>query len=471
MKTKLLTFGLIFASVIAVAQTPRLSLYEEFTGENCGPCASTNPALNVKLAAPSATPLVVSIKWQVPIPSAPPNAWSLYKTNIAEIDWRYRSTSSGYGYPSQSTPTSAITSGINSAPSGRLDGQHQWAFGAASDHPFYMSQNVIATAQSYTSAFSIVLKREWAQSDSQSFNVLVHITATAPFTSVGNLVFRTVMIEKLVKFKNAIGTAVAPGTNGEKVFESPAVKSYPSIQNGVSLQGSWAVGQTKTFTLNCKVPAYMYDTIRFQSDGITPNANYNRNRQLSELDFVGFIQDDGNRKVAQAVRGSDCEVETVTVSSPVVCEGELVTLTASNNSGGSNFLWSNGQTGAAISVVATANPFTWNYNAASTDSLACPNVGKVGFIVDACTGIKKSNFSGVDVNIFPNPSKGEFLVKTGIAVDKATIVIYNNLGQQVYQQTLNLVETSVKTNLPKGVYLYDVLTASKKLSSGKLIVE
>lgn len=55
------------------AQTPRLVLYEEFTGENCPPCASINPALNALLALPTNTPKVQSIKWQVPIPSAPSN--------------------------------------------------------------------------------------------------------------------------------------------------------------------------------------------------------------------------------------------------------------------------------------------------------------------------------------------------------------------------------------------------------------
>jgi hypothetical protein len=213
----------------------------------------------------------------VPIPSAPTATWSLYQTNKAEIDWRYRSPAAGgYGYASQNTSGGAITGqGVNSAPSGRIDGQHQWAFGAASDHPVNMNNNVISTAQSYTSAFSITMNRAWDPTYS-AVNLTVNITATADFTAVGSLVFRTVMVEREINF------AVQPGTNGEKDFEDVAIKSFPTLQGGTAMAGTWITGQTQTFTLNCPLPSYV--------------------RDKSEVAFVGFIQDDGDQKVAQAVR-------------------------------------------------------------------------------------------------------------------------------------------------------------------------
>src|SRR4051812_5283975 len=81
------------------AQTPRMSLFEEFTGETCPPCAATNPGLNALLLSPVNEKKIIAIKWQVPIPSVPSNTWSLYKTYRGGIDWRYRSSGSGgYGY-------------------------------------------------------------------------------------------------------------------------------------------------------------------------------------------------------------------------------------------------------------------------------------------------------------------------------------------------------------------------------------
>ncbi len=49
MKKQLLILSFATLSVIGSAQTTRMSLYEEFTGENCGPCASTNPGLKIVL--------------------------------------------------------------------------------------------------------------------------------------------------------------------------------------------------------------------------------------------------------------------------------------------------------------------------------------------------------------------------------------------------------------------------------------
>lgn len=265
MKKITLSFSLLITSLTVFSQTPRLSLYEEFTGENCPPCASTNPGLNLILASPTNTPKIVAIKWQVPIPSAPSNTWSLYQTNKVEIDWRWKTLASGgYGY----------TPAINSAPSSKIDGQEASVFGASSGHPANLNNNVISSAAAVPSEFSINMTRAWNQAYS-AVNLTVNIQATQSFSATGNLIFRLVMIERHVHF------VTAPGTNGEKDFEDVAVKSFPTLQNGTPMTaGTWSVGQTQTFTINCPLPSYI--------------------RDKSEIAFVGFIQDDGNQKVAQA---------------------------------------------------------------------------------------------------------------------------------------------------------------------------
>jgi hypothetical protein len=265
MKKITLSFSLLIIGLTVFSQTPRLSLYEEFTGENCPPCASTNPGLNLLLASPTNTPKIVAIKWQVPIPSAPSNTWSLYQTNKVEIDWRWKTAASGgYGY----------TPAINSAPSSKIDGQEATIFGASSGHPANLNNNVISSAAAVPSEFSINMTRAWNQAYS-AVNLTVNIQATQSFSATGNLIFRLVMIERHVHF------VTAPGTNGEKDFEDVAVKSFPTLQNGTPMTaGTWSVGQTQTFTINCPLPSYI--------------------RDKSEIAFVGFIQDDGNQKVAQA---------------------------------------------------------------------------------------------------------------------------------------------------------------------------
>ncbi|PBQ31848.1 hypothetical protein CNR22_08725 [Sphingobacteriaceae bacterium] len=273
MKQQLFLLSFLVLVLSAAAQTPRMVLYEEFTGETCPPCASTNPGLNQLLEADSA--LTIPIKWQVPIPSAPTKTWSLYQTNKTEIDWRWKST--GYGY----TPP------IQSAPSSKIDGQEATVFGAASSHPIDLTHNHLVTAQSYTSPFSITIARAWNKSTT-AVNVTITVQATAPFSSVGSLVFRTVMVERLIQF------SVQPGSNGEKNFEDVAIKSFPTLQLGTSLPGTWTVGQTQTFTLSCPLPAYT--------------------RKKDQVAIVGFIQDDGNRKVIQAARANKAAIPQTALS-------------------------------------------------------------------------------------------------------------------------------------------------------------
>lgn len=242
-----------------VSQSTRVCLYESFCGENCPPCAATNPMLNALLSSSVNAPHVICISWETPIPSAPTNTFSLYQTNKTEHDWRYKNVG-GYGY------------NISSVPNGRMDGQYATQFGASSNHPGVLNNTVIATAQSYTTPFSISINKVWDATYSTIY-ASIGITATSGFTATGNLVFRLVMIEREVHFQ------VPTGTNGEKDFYNVAVRSYPTLQSGTPMTGTWTAGQSQNILLACPLPSYV--------------------RDKTEIALVGFIQDDGNRKVWQ----------------------------------------------------------------------------------------------------------------------------------------------------------------------------
>jgi hypothetical protein len=386
---KTLLAGLMIAGLSVVAQTPRLSLYEEFTGENCGPCAATNPGLNTLLSSTTNTPLIVAIKWEVPIPSAPTPTWSLYKTNQSEIDWRYQSSGSGgYGYIPQ----------VTYAPFGKIDGQSQAVFGASGtnvDHPALMSNGIIATAHTYTSAFSITMTRAWDPTFS-SVNLTVSIQATAPFTALGPLVFRTVMIEREIEFQTA------PGTNGEKIFHNAARKSFPSIQAGTPMAGSWIVGQTQTFTLNCPLPSYIHDK--------------------SEVAFVGFIQDDVSQKVAQAVLAdktsltNDAKAEAIANFPAITCGASIIpTVTVKNN--GSNVI-----TGFDITPYLNGTPgtlFNWTGSLAvgASTTFALPSIAIAQGVNTFSYNI--SSVVGTDNNLLNNGISKTFI---GIANYQGTPV-------------------------------------------------
>ena len=377
MKKKILSICIVLIGLNSFSQTPRLSLYEEFTGETCPPCASANPPLNLLLASPTNTPKIVAIKWQVPIPSAPSNTWSLYQTNKVEIDWRWKSVANGgYGY----------IPAINSAPSGKIDGEAPTVFGAASAHPANLNNNVISTAQSFTSAFSISVSRAWDASCS-SINLTVSIAATANFNAVGALKFRTVMVENIIDFPTA------PGSNGEKHFEDVAIKSFPTLQSGISMASNWIVGQTQTFTLNCPIPSYT--------------------RKKEEIAFVGFIQDDGNQRVAQAVR-----VQKSVLSNDAIALSAKVAATCSSSISPIISVYNNGLNAiTALTITpyidgAIAPTISWNGNIASATSatislntISSPtNTGAHTFSYNI------SAMNGTDGNMTNNSTKVSYLV-------------------------------------------------------------
>jgi hypothetical protein len=382
MKKQLLALSLLFSAVGLNAQSTRLSVYEEFTGETCPPCAAINPGLNALLASPTNTPKIIALKWQVPIPSAPSNTWSLYQTNKTEIDWRYRSVAAGgYGYNNPG--------GITSAPNGKIDGQGQTVFGATNDNPVNMNNAIIATAQSYTTPFSINVLRAWDPTFS-SLTVTVNIAASAGFTATGNLLCRVVMIERRIEF------ATQPGTNGEKEFDDVVIKSFPSIQAGTPMAANWINGQTQTFTLNCPLPSYT--------------------RDKSEVAIVAFIQDDAasSKLIWQAgvadKQGLANDAKAISVSlQNIVCTSTIAPSIVVGNHG-TNAITALTITPYIDGVAQTPVNLTTNLGVGSSTTVG---VGILNVTSGAHTFSYTINgVSGGDFNLANNSMKASFVVNT-----------------------------------------------------------
>ncbi len=420
MKKQLLFLGLVTLGVMGTAQTARTVLYEEFTGENCGPCASTNPGLNTLLFANPNT--VIPIKWQVDIPSAPTNTWSLFQTNKTEIQWRAYT----YGYA------------VSSAPSGRIDGQSQVVFGASSDHPGNMSQGIINTAKAVTSPFSITMLRSWDPTFT-TMTATISITAAQTYTCAGPLIFRTVMVEKEIHF------ATAPGTNGEKDFYYAARKSYPTIQSGTSLPTSWTTGQNQTFTIACVAPSYIVSK--------------------PEVELVGFIQDDATRKVQQAAitRAPNDAANNGVVSGFLNCS-TTVTPSISVSNVGVNTITTMTILPKLDATVGT--PYAWSGSLApgATATITMPSVSAAIGNHTYSTNITAVN-SGVDDYPTNNGKTGSFAVSTtvvaapivqtfSLATFPPTNWYRNNQDNGIYQFS-RIPNVNAYATLPAGAIKYD----------------
>lgn len=263
----------------AFGQATRLVLMEEYTGENCGPCASTNPALDQLVAANPSK--VVMLKHQVPIPSAGP----IYLGWTTDSDTRR----SYYG--------------VNSAPSGVLDGGDIAPGATSPRHPANLTQSIIDNRAAVTSSFSMTTSHTLS-SDLDSIFITVTVQNADNFTvnalNAGSLRLHVSVIEEEMQF------ASPPGTNGETEFYHLNRKMYPSAA-GTQMADSWTAGQQQTFTFAEELPMHIY--------------NYN------EVAVVTYIQDNGDKSVHQASFSpavpAPANIPDMTITSAIAGGGDL----------------------------------------------------------------------------------------------------------------------------------------------------
>jgi hypothetical protein len=136
---------------------------------------------------------------------------------------------------------------------------------------------------------------------------------------------------------------------------------------------------------------------------------------------------------------------TVTPGKQIICKGETHTLTAT---GASSYSWSGAtSTGSVITVKPTTNT---TYTIIGTDVNGCENTVLYTAKVSACIGIQE-NTEQASVSIYPNPTAGEFVVKTN---SEMTLRIVNSIGQEVRQLVLTTSNglTVRVSDLSDGVY-------------------
>ncbi len=76
------------------------------------------------------------------------------------------------------------------------------------------------------------------------------------------------------------------------------------------------------------------------------------------------------------------------------------------------------------------------------------------------------------INIYPNPNNGSFTIQSSAVSGQSSVVIYNVLGQNIYNATLDAGKTQINFTQTPGVYFYRILSLDgKALSEGKLVVK
>jgi hypothetical protein len=247
---KQLLFSLLLAGVAFCTQAQtRLSLYEEFTGEHCVPCAIANPALQSLIAGNPSK--VVLITYPSPIPVGGP----IYNTYMTVANARL------------------LYYGVSTAPQGRLDGTKM---GTGSNSPVTghvsnVTQSDINTASSVSTHYSINVSHAWSiTGDSITASVTITTPAGDTLPAGANPKLRLALVEDL-KYNTA------PGINAEHDFPHVVRDMFPSAV-GTSIPASWTAGQSATYTVTNRIARYI---------------------DKNNARLVAWIQDDADKSVKQ----------------------------------------------------------------------------------------------------------------------------------------------------------------------------
>jgi hypothetical protein len=246
MKNFTLLFFTLFMTVALQAQSSRLVLVEEFTGETCGPCAGANPGMNARIDANAGK--VISLKYQNNIPSAGAN---LYAYNTADVATRTTYYANNY------------------SPHAFLDG-NVW-----DDNAGGLTEALILNRAAVPTPFSVVVTHTFSANKDSIYTKTV-VTANSAVNSP-NYNVRIAVSER-----NIYGYT---SPNGEDEFSHVMRKLLPN-GNGLDLPTSWTAGQSATFEQAWKIAE--------------PTSAVISKPIWALLEVISWVQDDATKEVIQA---------------------------------------------------------------------------------------------------------------------------------------------------------------------------
>ncbi len=249
------------------------------------------------------------------------------------------------------------------------------------------------------------------------------------------------------------GLVICNDFNKNNILDYAAVCLTPSSNYTLALRtglGTGAFSPPVYYTLGNEPGNLLFDD--FDNDGMTDIAIcYGLNNFIPNI-----VQVYGNKYPSLIVTGS-----------PTVCSGSSITLSAS---GASSYTWSTGSFSSSITDAPVTNT-VYNVSAAATNGCKTSSAKTVSVI--SCNGLSKLGFEEKSISVYPNPSSGILEVKLTDISEFSLIRIYNLNGEQLQEYPISdgsIIRIN-REKIKQGMYFYEIVTDSKLVKIGKLIVQ
>jgi hypothetical protein len=236
---------------------------------------------------------ILLVRYQCNIPTAP-GAGSLYQDDPTEVG------------------TKLTYYSVPFAPYARFDGIElpDLSGGGNNGHAALLTQQYIDDSSIVNSPFALSMTYGF-NGTQDSITISATITAAQAYNAIstGSLKLQIAMEEAYIHFNTA------PGSNGEKDFYDVMRKMVPG-PNGTALNDTWANAATQTITQTIAIPTYI--------------------KNKNQICFVGWVQDDGNKRVHQAAFAKlnlDAGVTAVTGIGAYTCNTSFSPSVTVNNFG------------------------------------------------------------------------------------------------------------------------------------------
>ncbi len=152
-----------------------------------------------------------------------------------------------------------------------------------------------------------------------------------------------------------------------------------------------------------------------------------------------------------AVTNTTAPIITIGTTNTLICIPQSATLTAS---GANTYTWS---TSANTQTIAISPTVTTSYTVVGTGVNGCTNTATFTQSVSTCAGLNELS-SNNEINIFPNPTSGQFTLLFDKVKEKVEVKVVNAIGQIVLRKTISSTD-KINLNISdqaSGVYFVEV---------------